>query len=426
MFCFKIDFERNGFKWNEHQQGLVLGSFFWLHFLLQLPGGILAAKYGTKKIFGYANFIGCLLCCFIPIASYLDFKMMIFLRVLQGIICSAAWPSMHHLSAQWIPADERSSFISSYLGSSMGVAIYYPIFGWLMKSYSWEYIFHFCGAIGTIWFMFWNYFVYDSPALHPRIDPIERNYIHDKLGSSLQLNEVGIKRRIPWAKIFKSRAMWVNMIAQFGGVWGLFTILAQAPSYFRFIHGWSSTKVGIFSGLPHLARTIMAIVFSQIADYLLKNDKMSRENVRKIGTSISCIVNGIFVLGLAFSGCNALLACAFIILSSAAHGAVSSGPLSAIIDNSPNFAGVLLGIVNMFCVIPGFVSPIIVSNLTFENQNVDSWRIVFLISAAFLLVSGFVFVLFADNNRQEWNRILPKKSKKTDECQEMVKPDDLS
>lgn len=273
--------------------------------------------------------------------------------------------------------------------------------------------------------MCWNYFVYDTPALHPRIDPIERNYIHEKLGSSLQLNEVGIKRRIPWSKILKSRALWINMIAQFGGVWGLFTILAQGPSYFRFIHGWSSTKVGIFSGLPHLARTFMALVFSQIADYFLRNDKMSRENVRKIGTTISCVVNGIFVLGLAYSGCNAVLACTFIILSSGSHGAVSSGPLAAIIDNSPNFAGVLLGIVNMFCVIPGFVSPIIVSYLTFENQSVDSWSMVFLICAAMLFASGSVFILFSDSSRQEWNRMLPKKIEMF-EHQEMSKLDTLN
>lgn len=351
---------------------------------------------------------------------------MIGLRVLQGIICSAAWPSMHHMSGQWIPADERSSFVSSYLGSSMGVAIYYPIFGWLMKTFSWEYIFHFCGIVGLIWFLCWNYFVYDTPALHPRIDPIERNYIHEKLSSSLQLNEGNIKRRIPWTKILKSRALWVNMIAQFGGVWGLFTILAQAPSYFRFVHGWSSTKVGIFSGLPHLARTLMALVFSQIADYFLRHDKMSRENVRKIGTSISCIINGIFVLGLAWSGCDAVLACAFIILSSGSHGAVSSGPLAAIIDNSPNFAGVLLGIVNMFCAIPGFVSPIIVSYLTFENQSIDSWRMVFLICSAMLLISGFIFLLFSDSSRQEWNRIEPRNDEEKKENQEILKLDSFN
>ena len=379
-------------------------------------------------IFGYSNLVGCLICCFIPIASYLDFKLMIFLRVLQGIVCSAAWPSMHHLSAQWIPANERSSFVSSYLGSSMGVAVFYPIFGWIMRRFSWEYIFHFCGVFGLLWFLCWNYFVYDTPAQHPRIDPTERNYIHETLGSSLQLKETNIKRKIPWSKILVSRALWINTIAQFGGIWGLFTILTQAPSYFRFVHGWDSTKVGIFSGLPHLMRTLAAIFFSQIADYLLRNDKMSRNNVRKIGTTISCTLNGIFVLALAYSGCNEVLACVFIIIATGCHGAVSAGPLAAIIDNSPNFAGVLLGLVNMFCVIPGFISPVIVSYLTFENQSVDSWRIVFLISSMMLIISGLIYLVFADSSRQEWNRIgsKQKEDNETKDDQEMLKKENGS
>lgn len=339
-----------------------------------------------------------------PLASYLDFNLLICLRILQGIICSAAWPSMHHMSGQWIPADERSSFVSSYLGSSMGVAVYYPIFGWVMRRYSWEYIFHFTGIVGLLWFMCWNYFVYDTPALHPRIDPVERNYIHEKLGSSLHLHDADVKRKIPWRDILTSRAVWINTIAQFGGVWGLFTILTQGPSYFRFVHGWDSTKVGIFSGLPHLVRTFMAIAVSQVADYLLRNEMMSRNNVRKIGTTICCIVNGIFVVGLAYAGCNEILACVFIILATACHGAVSSGPLASIIDISPNYAGVLLGIVNTFCVVPGFISPIIVSYLTFENQSVESWRMVFLICAASLIISGIIYNIFGDSSRQEWNK----------------------
>jgi MFS transporter, ACS family, solute carrier family 17 (sodium-dependent inorganic phosphate cotransporter), member 5 len=286
----------------------------------------------------------------------------------------------------------------------MGVAIFYPTFGWIMREFSWEYIFHFCGAMGVIWFTAWSYFVYDTPSQHPRIDPIERNYIHEKLGSSLQLNETKTKRKIPWNEIWTSKALWVNTIAQFGGIWGLFTLLTQAPSYFRFVHGWDSTKVGIFSGLPHLLRTVMALLVSNVADYLLRNEKMSRNNVRKVGTTFSCIINGIFVLGLAYSGCNAILACTFIILATGCHGAVSTGPLASLVDNSPNYAGVLLGIVNMFCVIPGFISPVIVSYLTFENQSVESWKTVFLISSAMLIITGIIYLFFSDSSRQKWNK----------------------
>lgn len=75
-----------GYEWNEYEQGLILGAFFWLHWTTQVPGGLLAAKYGTKVIFGMANFTAVLCCFVIPVASTLGWKCLIFIRCLQGIL----------------------------------------------------------------------------------------------------------------------------------------------------------------------------------------------------------------------------------------------------------------------------------------------------------------------------------------------------
>lgn len=258
------------------------------------------------------------------------------------------------MSGKWVPKFERARlnfsfftrmikkfksslnrFVSAYLGSSFGVAFFYPAFGYIMKVLSWEYVFYFTSIIGFIWWLLWLYFVYDTPHLHPRIHPIERNFIEESLSSSFKLNENNLKYKTPWKEIFLSRALWINTIAQFGGIFGLYTILTQAPTYFRVIHGWESTKIGILSGVPHLARTFCAIVISHFADYLLKNEILTRNVVRKIGAAIGTIANGIFVIGVAFSGCNSTIACIFIIIATGCHGGVSAGPLAAIIDISP-------------------------------------------------------------------------------------------
>jgi hypothetical protein len=88
----QVEYERDGFKWDEHQQSQVLGSFYWLHWATQLPGGILASKYGTKFIFVASNGIACVMCMFMPILSYLDYRLMIGLRLVQGIVAGFAWP----------------------------------------------------------------------------------------------------------------------------------------------------------------------------------------------------------------------------------------------------------------------------------------------------------------------------------------------
>lgn len=82
----QIEYERNGFKWNEYQQSTFLGSFYWLNWATQLPGGILAAKYGTKMVFGLSNYIAIVLCAITPIACYLDYRLLIFIRVVSGAV----------------------------------------------------------------------------------------------------------------------------------------------------------------------------------------------------------------------------------------------------------------------------------------------------------------------------------------------------
>ncbi|XP_058117294.1 sialin [Anopheles ziemanni] len=405
LMFLKLDPQREGFDWNDYQQGLVLGAFYWLHWITQIPGGILARRYGTKLVFGASNVIGCWLCFLMPIASYWDYRVLVILRVLQGLICGLAWPAMHHMAGQWIPPNERSKFVTAYLGSSIGVALNFPLFGYIISWSSWEYVYHFCGVFGTVWYVAWLYLVYDSPAEHPRIHPNERKFIESSLGisdhSANHQQQNSRDERTPWKAILLSKPMWITVIAQWGGIWGLFTLMTQAPTYFNNVHGWNIEMTGLLSGIPHLCRMLFAYCFSLLGDRLLKRELMSRTGVRKMGGTMCCVVNGLFVFALAYSGCNSLMAIIFLTLATAVHGAVSTGPLASLVDMSPRYAGILLGVSGMITVIPGFISPIIVGML--GNHTVEQWRIIFLISSAMLIVCGLLYMVFADSTLQPWN-----------------------
>ncbi|KAH8240341.1 hypothetical protein KR038_004132 [Drosophila bunnanda] len=395
-----IPYEREGFHWDEKQQAALLGSFFWAHWTLQIPGGILATKYGTKLVFGWANGIGVFCCFVIPLISYWSYTGLIAIRVFQGWITGLAWPSMHVLTAKWIPPNERSKFVSAYLGSSVGVALFYPIFGFIIDWTSWEWVYYICGIVGTLWFIAWQFLVFDSPAQHPRIADSERRYIEKSLGASVQTAKPG---PTPWRAIATSRPVWLNVVAQWGGIWGLFTLMTHAPTYFRLIHHWNMRATGFLSGLPHLMRMLFAYVFSMFADYLLRTDRLSRTNVRKLATFVCCGVKGLIVLALAYFGYNATAAILLVTLATMFHGAVSSGPLASMVDLSPNYAGIVLGVSGMIGGMPGFISPLIVGYLTQGNQTIEAWKQVFLLSSAMLTGSGILYVLFSESTLQPWN-----------------------
>lgn len=158
-------------------------------------------------------------------------------------------------------------------------------------------------------------------------------------------------------------------MVQTGGVWVLFTLMTQLPTYFKFIHGLDYRMSGFLSGLPHMLRMIFSYVLSIFLDYLLRTKKMTRTNVRKLAVFFNCIICGIFTLFLAYAGCNYIMAIILVSLAMTMLGAQACGPLSSLVDLAPNFSSILFGLSATVCVLTGTFSSYIVGVLTLNNVN---------------------------------------------------------
>ena len=75
-----------GFEWDEKTQNLILGAFFWFHWLMQIPGGVITRRYGTKAVFGLSNLVVVLLTFAVPISAHIDYRLLVLLRVIQGLV----------------------------------------------------------------------------------------------------------------------------------------------------------------------------------------------------------------------------------------------------------------------------------------------------------------------------------------------------
>lgn len=74
------------FEWNDSQRAMVLSSFYWLHWAMQLPGGLLARNFGAKCIFGYSNLFMFAMSFVMPFLARWDIKGLIVARALQGFV----------------------------------------------------------------------------------------------------------------------------------------------------------------------------------------------------------------------------------------------------------------------------------------------------------------------------------------------------
>lgn len=74
------------FDWSPYEQNLILGCFFWGYILTELPGGRLAELVGGRRVFGHSMLWSSVLTLVTPAAALMDFKALIFVRVLLGFM----------------------------------------------------------------------------------------------------------------------------------------------------------------------------------------------------------------------------------------------------------------------------------------------------------------------------------------------------
>jgi ACS family sodium-dependent inorganic phosphate cotransporter-like MFS transporter 5 len=153
------------FDWDEKTQSLVLGSFFYGYVLTQLPGGRLAEMFGGKWIYGCGILITSVFTLLMPLAAKLDFRLLIAVRVIEGLGEGVTFPVMHAMIAEWAPPLERSKMSTFiYAGSMMGTVISLPMTGLICDYVGWEAAFYIFGSFGIVWFAFWTFLAYDTPA----------------------------------------------------------------------------------------------------------------------------------------------------------------------------------------------------------------------------------------------------------------------
>uniref|UniRef100_A0A8C7KFG3 Sialin n=1 Tax=Oncorhynchus kisutch TaxID=8019 RepID=A0A8C7KFG3_ONCKI len=357
------------YDWDSETQGWILGSFFYGYILTQIPGGYLARKYGAKWLLGLGILGTVVFTLLTPVAADLGAGYLIAVRVLEGIGEGVTFPAMHAMWAFWAPPMERSRLLT----------IAYT------------------GIVGIVWFILWALLVSNTPSTHPRITEQERLYITSSLNKELTLSG----DHIPWGSILTSMPLWAIVVAHFSYNWTFYTLLTLLPTYMSDVLGFSIKENGALSALPYIGCGLLAVLGGQLADYLRENCFYRTVVVRKAFSLVGMIGPAVFIVAAGYTGCNYILAVAFLSISSSLGGIVASGFNINHLDIAPSYAGILLGITNSFATIPGMVGPVIARALT-KNNTIEEWQTVFYISAGINLFGAVFYTVFGQGVVQPW------------------------
>ncbi|RXN01429.1 Sialin, partial [Acipenser ruthenus] len=377
------------YNWDSDTQGWILGSFFYGYLFTQIPGAYLARKFGGKWFLGLGILGTATLTLLTPVAADLGPGYVIGIRVLIGIGEGVTFPAMHTMWSAWAPPMERSA--------QLGTVVALPASGLICFYMDWTYVFYIFGAVGVGWFFLWAFLVSDTPETHRNISVQEKEYIVSSLKDQLNSSN----KNIPWGSMLKSFPVWAIVVAHFSYNWTFYTLLTLLPTFMDTVLGFSIQQNGFLSALPYLGCWVVMLLGGQIADYMRETWLYSTVAVRKLCTAIGMVGPAVFLVAAGYTGCNYILAIAFLTISSALGGFSMSGFNINHLDIAPSYAGILLGITNSAATIPGMVGPVIAKTLTRSN-TIEEWQTVFYISAAINVFGAVIFTIFGKGVVQDW------------------------
>jgi len=98
--------------YSDAERGLILSSFFWGYLWFQLPGGLLADRFGGKRVLGAGVALWSIATFLTPIATA-SFGLLLFMRAALGAGEAVNFPAIHSIAARWTPASERARHLAA-------------------------------------------------------------------------------------------------------------------------------------------------------------------------------------------------------------------------------------------------------------------------------------------------------------------------
>jgi ACS family sodium-dependent inorganic phosphate cotransporter len=373
------------FGWTQTEKGLVLSSFFFGYMLCMFIAGVIATRFGGKRVAGGAVIIWSLFTLLTPLAANLSIAALAAARMGMGMGEAGLFPATYELFGRWISPMERARAVSRFVsGIPLGTLVGLTASGWLVGRYGWPMPFYVFGFAGILWTILWFWQVRNDPRSDLRVGAEER-----RLLESFRTAGDPAKERVPWRRLLLAAPVVAIAVGQFAVGWTLYVLLSWLPSYFRDVQGLSIANAGLFSAGPWLVMAVAMNIGASVSDRMIRAGT-SVTTTRKIMQCGGLVLSGLFLLATPAAHTPSL-ALILMIGAVAALGFTWSGFAAGILDVAPRHSGLLVGFTNTIAQIPGFVGVAVTGWLV---DVTGTYTAAFILAAAISLTGATVFGLF--------------------------------
>ncbi len=320
------------------QMGVVISAFFIGYSIMQLPGGWMADKFGSKSVILIALTLWSIFTFMTGHASSL--AGLLFLRFVFGLCEGPYAGACYRGIAEYFPRELRPAFAtgvlsSNYIGSAIAPIIIVPLILW----FGWRGMFQALGCIGLVYVFFYAFFV-------KQVKPAEE----EKAGA-----EKGSKKEY-FLKLLHFSIIWKLVVCAFCISCINKGLDAWMPTYLIAERGINLKAVGYVTPIPFMASFLSTAVCGWIM-----NKYFDRVEQYMIG--ICAVMTAVF-LYLMYNAETlfwvVVFQCGVYFFKACILGSAVAIVLKIV---TGNIAGSATMIVNMGGQVAGFISPVVMGYL---------------------------------------------------------------
>ena len=339
--------------------GVVLSSFFWAYVVMNIPGGLIADRFGAKRTLGWAAFIWSFFSACTGATS--RFWTVILCRIGVGTGEAAFNPIATKVVKTNFPSDQLGTAVGIYLsGFRLGFAAAPVIMAYLIKAYSWRSAFVITGVASLLWVILWCL---------------------TYAGKDAETAAAGTAAKAPWLSLLRHRNVAGLVLCKFFQDYSFYLFVTWLPAYLIIERKMTLIKGGWYAAIPWVVAFFFQPMAGWLSDKLIKlgwSTTLSRKTVIVAMNILATVVV------LAAYVKSAEFAVALLTLSLAFESASSVILWTVCAEVAPkNAAASVAGIMNTSGALAGILAPIVTGYLLKSTGNFE----------AALVVGGGMFVL---------------------------------
>ena len=354
---------------SDKEMGWALGAFFFTYAALQIPGGWLAGRWGSRAALAACVAFCSLAATFTGISGGL--ASLVLWRLAAGAGQAGIFPASTASIAGWFPRTERavaSGLLTGFM--SAGGAGAMALGGWLLARCDWNFVFVVFGLPGLLWSVGFYLWFRNSPSEHRAVSADEMAVIRggqDAVAANAGDRAAG--EATPWLALLRSKAMWLIGWQQFFRAAGYALFTSWFPKYLQKVYGSTVEEAGVLTGIALVAVVVGSPAGGIFSDWLLARTG-SRRGSRKGTAIVTMLTCALFFLAAGYAG-NA--SAATVLIAVAAFFGAIAGPVAyaITIDMGGRHVPTVFSIMNMSGNIGAAAFPVVVGTLVERTGNWD-------------------------------------------------------